>query len=101
MFFLCSVKTNETSLKDALNAFVEAHGLKEKLLETELRQKWESIAGATVARYTKKLYVKKKKLYLEVTTAVIKQEITYSKTGLLEIIRKEIGPDFVDDIILF
>jgi hypothetical protein len=95
------MKTNETTLKDALNDFVEAHGLKEKLLETELRQKWEKIAGATISRYTKKLYVKKKKLYLEVSTPVIKQEIAYSKSAFIEIINKEIGKDFVTDIIIF
>lgn len=95
------MRYNETTLKDALNAFVEAHGLKEKLLETELRQKWETIAGQTIARYTKKLYVKKKKLYLEVLTPVIKQEITYSKSTFIEIINKEIGKDFVTDIIIF
>ena len=95
------MQNNETTLKDALSNFLDAHGLKEKLLETELRQKWESIAGATIARYTKKLYVKKKKLYLEVTTPVIKQEIAYSKTSFIEIINKEIGKDFVIDIVIF
>ena len=95
------MKYNETTLKDALNAFVEAHGLKEKLLETELRQKWESIAGVVIARYTKKLYVKKKKLYLEVLTPVIKQEIAFSKSTLIEIINRDIGKDFVTDIVIF
>ena len=87
------MRYNETTLKDALNAFVEVHGLKEKLLET--------LAGQTIARYTMKLYVKKKKLYLEVLTPVIKQEITYSKSTFIEIINKEIGKDFVTDIIIF
>ncbi len=95
------MKSNETTLKDALSAFLDTHGLKEKLLETQLRQKWETIAGKTIARYTKKLYVKKKKLYLEVTTPVIKQEISYSKSVLIEIINKEIEKDFVKDIVLF
>ena len=95
------MKTNETTLKDALSNFLEAHGLKEKLLETELRHKWEVIAGQTIARYTKKLYVKKKKLYLEVTTPVIKQEISYSKSTFIELINKEIGKDFVTDIVIF
>ena len=94
------MKSNETTLKDALSAFLEAHGLQEKLLETELRQKWGTIAGHTIARYTQKLYVKKKKLYLEVTTPVIKQEITYSKSTLIEMINKEIGKDFIKDIVL-
>jgi hypothetical protein len=95
------LKHNETNLKDALDAFVEAHGLKEKLLESELEQQWEKIAGVVIARYTKKLYVKKKRLYLEVTTPVIKQEIAFSKSVFIEIINREIGKDFINDIVIF
>ena len=95
------MKHNETSLKDALHEFIESYGLKEKLNETELREKWEKIAGTTISRYTKKLYVKKKKLYLEVSTPVIKQEITFSKSVFIEIINREIGAGFISDIVIF
>lgn len=94
------MKSNEVTIKQALEAFVDAHGLKEKLWETELRQKWDTIAGATIARYTKRFYVKNKKMYLETTAPVIKQEINYSKTVLIDTINKEIGDGFIKDIIL-
>ena len=94
------LKTNETNIKDVLDAFVDAHGLREKLLETELQQKWEQVAGSTIARYTKRFYVKKKVLYLEVTVPVIKQEIAYSKTKLIENINTIIGRDFIKDLVL-
>jgi len=95
------MKSNETTIKEVLDAFVEIHGLKEKLQETRLKQMWETIAGITVARYTTKLYVKKKKLYLEVSTPVIKQEISYSKSVFIELINKEIGKDFIREIVIF
>lgn len=94
------MKSNEITIKQALEAFVDAHGLKEKLWEAELRQKWEAVAGVTIARYTRRFYVKNKKMYLETTAPVIRQEIEYSKTLLIENINKEIGEGFIKDIIL-
>jgi hypothetical protein len=94
------LKSNETNISEALEAFLSAHGLTEKLLETELRQRWEEIAGQTVAKYTRRFYVKKKIIYLEITVPVIKQEIVYSKSKLISNINSGLGKEFVTDIVL-
>lgn len=93
-------RSNDQSLKDAIKNLLNAYKLKGKILETRLLGEWETLVGATVARYTDDLYVREKKLYIKVSNATIRQELLYSKDELLKQLNAFAGENALEDIIV-
>lgn len=94
------MKDNITSLQDALSAMFKDLNLDEKMAEKRIQEKWEELAGKTVAKYTGEIKLIKGKLYLEVQIAPLRQEILYSKIVLTERINQFLGSHLVNDIII-
>ncbi|MBP6303959.1 MAG: DUF721 domain-containing protein, partial [Bacteroidia bacterium] len=53
-----------------------------------------------IAKNTQKLYIKDKKLFLHIESSALKQELTYSKSKIIEIINNESGTDLIHEVII-
>ena len=93
------MKSNASSLKDAINHLMETYGLSDKLRETRLINSWETLMGKSIANHTKGIYIKNKKLYLELDSAALREELSYSKEKLLQILNEEAGAEILKDVI--
>lgn len=91
-------RAGEISLKEALEKLLKEYRLEDKLNETKLVGAWEKVAGQLIARHTRDIYVKDRVLYIHTDTAVLKQELTYMKTQLLDKLNKAAGKPVIDDI---
>jgi hypothetical protein len=56
--------------------------------------------GKTIARYTERVYVKDKVLFLYVKNATLKNELFCNKTSLIKRINEAIEPDFITDVVI-
>lgn len=90
--------SNERSLKEALEAMVSGLGLREKLDEQELRAAWEDLAGRVIAKHTTELRLRKGVLTVEVDSAPLRQELTYMRGTLIELIDRRFGRRVVEEI---
>lgn len=77
-------KSNEMSLGDAIQAFLKANELDEKLLETEIYARWEELAGRAINNKTSKVKLQKGVLTVYVTSSVIRNELSLRRSELLE-----------------
>ena len=92
-------RPGEISLKEAIERLINAYKLKPKLNEARLTERWEQIVGIMVAKHTRNLYIKNNKLFLKLDSSVIRQEMLYSKTIILDKVNAELGGRFVDEIV--
>lgn len=83
-------KSNEMSLGDAIQAFLKSNELDEKLLETEIYARWEELAGRAVNNRTNKVKLDKGVLSVYVNSSVLRNELSLSKTELLERINQRL-----------
>jgi predicted nucleic acid-binding Zn ribbon protein len=90
--------TQAQPLKDAFESFLKAYNLKSKFDETYLVAYWEKIMGKTIAMRTKKIYINKGVLFLEISSAGLKQDLMLSKTRMMELLNQEAGSEIVTDI---
>lgn len=93
-------KGNEQTLKQAILKLMEHYQLKNKLNETKLISNWEKLMGKTISRYTKQIYIKDHKLYLKIDSAPLRQELTYAKEKIIEILNKEVGETLIKEVII-
>jgi hypothetical protein len=88
-----------TTLKDAIDEMLKAYKLRNKFNETYLVTFWEQLMGRGIASRTGKLYVSDKKLYIQITSPPLKQELVMAKSKVIELINREMGETVVEDVI--
>lgn len=78
------MKRNEQSLGEAIRSFLAANGMEEKMLETEIYQRWDDLAGRDVNVKTRKVELKKGVLTVFLTSSVLRNELSMNKSLFLE-----------------
>ena len=91
---------NQHSLKDVLREMVDTMKWKEKLNETSIRQIWSEKMGTTINQYTREMNLRKGKLFITITSASLKNELSYDREKIREMMNRELGGDFVMDVII-
>lgn len=91
-------KSNERSLKEALEALVSDYGLRAKLDEQAIRAGWSDVAGEMIARHTVKIDLRRGKLTVKVDSAPLRQELTFMRTTLVELLNRRFEREVVTEI---
>ncbi len=92
-------KTNDKSLKEALEQMLRGYKIKRRFDETAVVAHWPDLVGKAVANRTKELYIHDRKLYLRIESSVIKNELLLMRTQIIEKINSEAGDELITDIV--
>lgn len=68
--------------------------------ELNISTAWDQIVGAMVARHTMSLRLRRGKLVVRVDSAPLRQELSFMREALKEILNRRAGRVVVDEIIL-
>lgn len=83
-----------------LQQFVKAHGLEKGLAEYRLMKSWKELLGITIAKKTKSLRIKNRKLYVSLYSSVVRNELSLIKDSLIPKLNEAAGMDIIDDLVL-
>uniref|UniRef100_UPI00404A6D65 DUF721 domain-containing protein n=1 Tax=Fulvivirga sp. TaxID=1931237 RepID=UPI00404A6D65 len=92
-------KSETTSVGDAISDLLQQYHLQEKFDEKRLIHSWKKLMGATIANRTSKIFIKNKVLFIELSSAPLKKELSMSKAKIISIFEKEIDKDIIKEII--
>ena len=90
---------NTYSIGEALQDLLQTYNIKARFDEASLVASWERLMGAPIANRTKKIYVRNKVLFVELTSAPLKHELNNSKRKVLEIISREYGDGLLEEVV--
>ena len=93
-------RSGTTNLGDALKKMLETYELQEKFNETRLIGSWEAIMGKPIASRTHRIFIHEKKLFVELTSAPLKHELSLSRSKILELFNREIGQNIIEEIVI-
>ena len=99
-YFHTMKRTNDRVLKDVIQDLLDTYHLREKSNEIKLVQQWEQLFGKTIAKYTTKVFVSNKKLFLTIDSAPLRQELFYSRDKMMSRINEAIEADFIREVIV-
>ena len=91
--------SNEQSLKQVINELLSAYKLDKKLYQIKLINSWETVMGKAIAKHTTEIFIQKKTLFVKLDSAALKQELSYSKTKLIQILNEEAKHEVIDEIL--
>ena len=93
-------KSNTSTIGEAIRDLLNIYRLQGRFDETQLIDSWERLMGRSIASRTTKLFIKDKKLFVQVNSAPLKNELSLSKPKIIEIFEKEIGKDIIRQVVL-
>lgn len=92
-------KASTSSLKDAIHELLNAYKIRGKYQETHLISSWARLMGPAIANRTSKIYMKDKKLYIKINSAPLKNELSMSKSKIIDILNREVNERLVEEVI--
>lgn len=90
----------EFSMGDALKQFLNHSRLKGSLQALQIEDVWETIMGKTIARYTDKIRIHGKTLYISTSVAPLKQELLYQKEKIIQRVNESLGEKVISDVVI-
>lgn len=92
--------SNEGSIGDVLKEFIEKNKLQAGMDKIDVQEAWKSLMGNGVNSYTKEVVLKGTILYVSLTSAVLREELSYGKQKIIKMINEELGKEVIKDVIL-
>jgi predicted nucleic acid-binding Zn ribbon protein len=87
------------TLKDAIQELLNAYKLKGKYNETHVIAAWSRLMGPMISNRTSKIFIKNKKLYVQLNSAPLKNELSMSKSKILEMLNRDVSADVLEEVI--
>lgn len=93
-------RTGENAISDVLKEFIQANKLQGGMDTINVRDAWKNLMGNGVNTYTREIMLKGSTLYVELTSAVLREELSFGRDKIIKMINEEIGREVVKDVIL-
>lgn len=92
-------KQEAQSVGEIISRILSEQKLDVKLNETKLIKSWGDLLGEAVAGYTTKLYIRNRILYVHLSSAVLRNELSLCRHMLMQKLNQHIGTEVITDII--
>lgn len=92
-------KKNTEVLSDVLKQVLKNNSMDVKLNETRVIQAWPIVLGENIMQYTTKLYFYREKLYVKLSSSVLRQELFLSSEKIKKSLNNHVGSNVVKEII--
>jgi hypothetical protein len=88
------------SIADALKEFVETNKLETGLNKVNVADAWASLMGNGVNQYTTSVHLERNTLYVQLSSSVLREELSYGKQKIIDLINEELGKELIKKLIL-
>ena len=92
--------SNESSISDVLKQFIVVNKLENGMDKIDVEQAWKNLMGNGVNSYTQEVILKGSVLYVKLTSAVLREELSYGKDKIIKMINEELRKEIVTSLVL-
>ena len=90
----------ESSIGDVLKQLISQTKLEAGMDVVNVRDAWKNLMGNGVNSYTTEIQLKGSTLYVALSSAVLREELTYGKDKIIKMINEELRKDLVTYLVL-
>ena len=90
----------ESPISDVLKQFISQNKLEAGMDVVNVRDAWKNLMGNGVNNYTTEIQLKGSTLYVALSSAVLREELSYGKDKIIKMINEELRKDLVTNLIL-
>lgn len=94
-------KREVKSINDILQQFLREEGLETPLMQKRLIDAWDGVTGETVAKYTQEKFIKSQILYVKITNAALRQDLSMMRQQLTRKLNASVGASVISDVRIY
>ena len=89
------------SLKNVLGNIIDSSNkLNSGLNNIKVQNLWREVMGNNVNSYTNEIVLKKNTLYVNLNSSVLRQELSFGKQKIIDLLNEELGKTVIKKIVL-
>ena len=88
------------SLSDALKEFVDENKLQKGLDKIDVQDAWVKLMGNGVNNYTTSVQLKNSTLYVQLSSSVLREELSYGKEKIINLLNEALKKPLITKLIL-
>lgn len=89
------------SLKNVIGNIIDSSNkLNSGLNNIKVQNLWREVMGNNVNSYTNEIVLKKNTLYVNLSSSVLRQELSFGKQKIVDLLNKELGKNVIKKIVL-
>lgn len=85
---------------DAINQFLKGSRLKGDIQALQIEEVWEKVMGKTIAKYTHKISIINRTLFITTNVAPLKQELSYQKEKIKLRVNEALGSNEINEVVI-
>lgn len=91
---------NQSSISDVLQQIIQVNKLQPGMDQIDVKEAWRQLMGNGVNTYTRNVILKGSTLYVELGSAVLREELSHGKSKIVKMINEELGREVVKEVVL-
>lgn len=92
--------SNQSSIGDVLKQIIQVNKLQPGMDQIDVKDAWKNLMGNGVNSYTKNVALRGSTLYVELTSSVLRQELSHGKSKIIAMINEELQREVIKDVVL-
>ncbi len=92
--------TEHINISEALKEFVETNKLQSGLDKIDVAHAWENLMGNGVNNYTTAIKLVRDVLYVQLSSSVLREELSYGKEKIIAMLNEALGKDLIKKLVL-
>lgn len=91
---------DQQKIDDLLKSFVKENKLEKGLDKVNVEAAWRDLMGNGVNNYTNSVKLHQETLYVELSSSVLREELSYGKDKIINMLNEALGKNLITKLIL-
>ncbi len=87
-------------ISSVIQGFIKANKLQSGLDKVDVKDAWAQMMGNGVNNYTTNVFIENGTLYVELSSSVLREELSYGKDKIMAMLNESVGKELIKKIIL-
>jgi hypothetical protein len=86
---------------EVIKELLKNYDITSKFNEAHVITSWDKLMGPSVTKYTVKIEVEKRILFVKLSNAALKQELSYAREKIKKMLNDEVGEEVLLDVRIY
>jgi hypothetical protein len=92
--------SNQSTVGDVLKQIIQVNKLQPGMDQIDVKEAWHNLMGNGVNSYTRNVALRGNTLYVELTSSVLREELSHGKSKIIAMINEELQREVIKEVVL-
>ena len=93
-------QSNQSTVGDVLKQIIQVNKSQPGMDQIGVKQAWQNLMGNGVNSYTKNVALRGSTLYVELSSSVLREELSHGKSKIIAMINEELHREVIKEVVL-